>query len=313
MPVGDIITPVEYNDIQTQISNILGVGSGNVGYGQTVLSSQVSLNDSITVNEWGSLRNDIINIYLHQNNTIPDTSILPEAALGSTVRYNVTDAPVTVWDTLAPSLEAARINALPVGRFGTVNAGSQDTTVAFSTSASGSITFTWQNADAARFFFNGGGRLRITTSFAPSLNNSQNNTWQTSLDTIGTREWGGFFPDTGTSPTDGRNFFKSDGTLRQFFNQSVSSPYGMNNYYLDASKGSSGSNYIVTLRARLEDTYTDPPTGDPDNPLPNDLVQGTLTLIAAYAYPAGPTVGLGGATWIEHRPISVSIGSFTTT
>ena len=308
MPVGDKIRSADYNTVQTKVANTLGTGSGNLGYGQTVQSSQVTTSNNITVNEWGRLRNDIINIYRHQNNTIPNTTILPDALEGASVRYNVTDAPVTVWDTLSTTLQNNRINALPVGRFGTVDSGSLGTAVAFANSATGIVTFTWASAENARFFFNGGGKVRVTTQFSPTLANAQNTSWQSTLSTIGTREWGGFFPDTSTSPTDGRNFFKSDSSYRQFYTASSSSPYGSNNYNLDAAKFSSGSNYSVGIRARLVEGYT-----DPGPPAPGDLVQGSLVLYAAYTYPAGALTGLGAATWTEYRPISVAIGNFTTT
>jgi hypothetical protein len=313
MPVGDKIRTVEYNTVQSRVASVLGTGSGSLGYGQTVQSSQVTTSNNITINEWGQLRNDIINIYRHQTNTIPDTSVLPEATEGNSIRYNVTDAPVTVWDTLSTTLLNNRINALPVGRFGTESAGSRGTGVSFSNSATGIVTFTWANSENARFFFNGGGRLRVQTVYTPTLINSQNTSWQTTLSTIGVREWGGFFPDTSDSGTDGRNFHKSDGTYRQFYTASSSSPYGSNTYNLDAAKFVDGSNYSVGIRARLVEGYTDLPAGDPDNPPPSDLVQGTLVLIASYTYPAGALTGLGAAVWTEYQPASVVIGSFSTT
>jgi hypothetical protein len=313
MAVGDKIRTVDYNTVQTRVANVLGTGSGSLGYGQTVQSSQVTTSNNVTVNEWGSLRNDIINIYRHQNNSIPDTSVLPEAIEGASVRYNVSDAPVTVWDSLTSTLETNRINALPVGRFGTSTASGIGTFVSFANSATAIVLFKWDNSENARFFFNSGGRLRVTTQFSPTLFNSQNTSWQATLNSIGYQEWGGFYPDTSTSGTDGRNFYKSDGSYRQFYTSSASSPYGSNNYNLDAAKFTSGSQYAVGIRTRLVEGYTNPPDGDPDNPPPGDLVQGTLILYAQYTYPAGAMTGLGAAVWTEYQPISVEIGNYTTT
>ena len=44
MAVGDLITAARYNNAQGRVSAILGNGSSNEGYGQTVTSSQVSSN-----------------------------------------------------------------------------------------------------------------------------------------------------------------------------------------------------------------------------------------------------------------------------
>lgn len=306
MPVGDNIRTVEYNNIQSKVSNILGTGSASVGYGQIVQSSQVDTDDSITVNEWGRLRNDIINIYRHQNNSIPSTSVLPEALLGESVRYNITDAPVTVWDTLSTTLEASRVDPLPVGRFGSRDPEPNSQTVSFKRKAVVTVTFEWNTAEQARFFFNGGGRLRIESSFSASLLTDQPIAWGTLLGTIGIREWGGFFPDTSIAGTDGRNWHKSDGTAREFFNQN-SSTYTANFYRLRASKNSN----FVYIEIELDDSYTDLPENDPDNPAPNDLVQGEITVLPSYTYPAGAMTGLGVANWNGYEPSNISVGTWS--
>lgn len=310
MPVGDKIRTVDYNTIQSKVANVLGTGTGNLGYGQTVQSSQVNLDNRITVNEWGRLRNDIINIYRHQTNSIPDTSVLPETIAETTVRYNVSNAPITVWDSLSTTLQNNRVNALPIGRFGTATTASRPSqTVSFNASAQVDITFEWNNATEARYFFNSGGRLRISSGFTPSLGTSQNASWQTLLSGIGTREWGGFFPDTTTGVIDGRNWHKSDTTFRTFYSTTASSPYGANTYSLLASK----NNQYVYIRILLTDAYTDLPFGDPDNPPPDDLVQGSLSVTTSILYPTGPLTGLGSAIWEEYRPIASSVGTWTST
>ena len=141
------------------------------------------------------------------------------------------------------------------------------------------------------------------------MSNSQNIAWDTLLSTVGTREWGGFYPDTSVSGTDGRNWHKADNSLRQFFSQSATAPYGSNTFSLEASK----SGATVTFRYVFVYNYTDPPTGDPDNPLPNDLVSGTLTCNLSYTYPAGALTGLGASTWTEYQPTLISFASGYTT
>ena len=43
MAVGDIITAARYNNLQSRVATIMGVGSGDDGYGQNLSSSQVAL------------------------------------------------------------------------------------------------------------------------------------------------------------------------------------------------------------------------------------------------------------------------------
>jgi hypothetical protein len=308
MAVGDKIRTVDYNTIQTKVSNILGTGSGNLGYGQTVQSSSVDTTRTITVNEWGQLRNDIINIYRHQNNSIPDTTILPQTVENASVRFSASDAPVTVWDTLSTTLQNNRVNAVPVGRLGTLvptPSTASSGTITWSSNAFIDITFSWANAESARFFFNGGGRLRVGCTATTTNPENQSNSWVTFLGTVGVREWGGYFPNTGTTPIDGTNYWRSDGTARRWLNISNTViRYTSNRYELYASK--SGSN--VVLRIRLVDAYT-----DPGGPPPGDAVVGNFTASASCTYPAGALTGLGTATWNEYQPTSITFGTWSYT
>lgn len=303
MPVGDKIRTTDYNTIQQRVADTLGTGSGNVGYGQSVQSSPVTTNNNITVNEWGRLRNDIINIYRHQTNSIPNTTVLPETIEDEFVRYSTSNAPITVWDTLSTTLQNNRVNALPVGRFGSVLEQNKSSgTITWASQAYIDITFTWASAEEARFFFNSGGRLRTRVSASTTDPETQSSSWVTFVGTVGTREWGGYFPNTGTSPIDGTNYWRSDGTERRFLNISNTVVrYTSNRYELYAKK--SGS--TVTIRIRLVDAYT-----DPGGPPPGDAVVGNFTAYASYTYGAGAMTGLGTATWNEYQPTGISLGNW---
>ena len=62
---GSKILYTDYNTIQTAVSNILGTGTGQLGYGQTPLSSQVPVT-KITATHWANLKADILVIAAHQ-------------------------------------------------------------------------------------------------------------------------------------------------------------------------------------------------------------------------------------------------------
>lgn len=67
MAVGDIITATRYNDLQNRIAVIMGVGSGNSGYGQVPLSSsQRAVGLQVTVTDILNLRSDMIKARQHQ-------------------------------------------------------------------------------------------------------------------------------------------------------------------------------------------------------------------------------------------------------
>jgi hypothetical protein len=67
--IGSIIEALDYNSIQTVLSNVMGVGTGNSGYGQALASSQVSIGDTITVAQMVALRNDLSKARVHQTNS----------------------------------------------------------------------------------------------------------------------------------------------------------------------------------------------------------------------------------------------------
>ena len=48
MAVGDIITAARYNNLQSRVATIMGTGSGDEGYGQSLNSSQVAAAEKVT-------------------------------------------------------------------------------------------------------------------------------------------------------------------------------------------------------------------------------------------------------------------------
>ena len=59
--VSKTIQVADYNDIQAKVAGVLGVGSGNSGYGQTVFSNQITTSNRVSVTDWTTLKYDIIN------------------------------------------------------------------------------------------------------------------------------------------------------------------------------------------------------------------------------------------------------------
>jgi hypothetical protein len=64
--VGNTIPASDYNNIQTKIEGVMGVGSGQSGYGQTLSSAQVSGGTTITASGWAALRSDLLKARQHQ-------------------------------------------------------------------------------------------------------------------------------------------------------------------------------------------------------------------------------------------------------
>ena len=316
--VGGIIEDVDYNSIRNKVINVLGTGSGNSGYGQAarLQSSSVSNGTTVTSTQWGNLRYDIYNCLVHQNGTTP--SII-SVSRGDTVRYGA-GHPNNAYDTLANTLTTNRFN-LGSGQFVTEALGNTTSgDITFYSQAYVDITYTFNTAEDARFFFNSGGQLRVTSSFVPSITKSQTTSWANLLTTAGTLGFGGQVPTTGFTPMNGQNFFRLTSTFQTYRTTTASSPYTANTYQLQArsnvANNSTGTASQVIIRVLFSDAYADPPGGYVGQFPPEDSVNGTLSVSTDMIRPSGvmqPAPATGNFTTRGPNTAgggSTSIGSF---
>ena len=133
------------------LNTVWAVGASTAGYGQTALA-QVSAGDTITAAQWANLINTTANTGSHQGTSL--TSISAPVA-GGTVTYL--------------SALPTNVQAIYTGRN---NASAQGSTIAntatYGSTWSSALTFThtvtFASGDAARYFFNAGGQIKITMS-----------------------------------------------------------------------------------------------------------------------------------------------------
>jgi len=313
MPVNDIISQADYNNIRNKVVGVLSVGSGNSGYGQSLNSTAVAEGSRVTINEWANLRFDIINAWVHQEGSTPSTVAV---AVGNTVRFSAVDAPVTTYDALADTLVTNRFNlgagqsaiAIPAG-------GSTSSTwpgiygTTWNSRIACTVTVNWPNAEQARFFFNSGGQIRIaSTRTATTLTTQQALAWTTLLNSAGTLSFGGNNPGTGTSPSDGRNWYRLTNSFQEYERASSGTPYGANSWRLsarttDVANNSSGTAASSQFLVEFIDNYV-----DPGPPAPGDAVDGTFTVSVSLVYATGILVPSGFGNFTVTLP-TVSIGA----
>lgn len=329
MPVNDIITVNEYNNIRNKVLQVMSTGSGNFGYGQPIRSSGVTTTSRVTINEWANLRNDIINAHVHQTGSAPSIVTVNE---GNTVRYSTVDAPVTTYDQLADNLITNRFNVGAGQSAVSVPAGSPSSTTwpgpygnFWSSKIECTISISWPDSNLARFFFNSGGQIRITSSRSGGSGTSQNTAWTSILSTAGTVSFGGNNPGTGTLPSDGTNWYRLTNFYQPYFSTSGSSPYGSNTYRISARCVEGASNQNGTASTGLFyleyiDNYVDPGTviqpgeSQARNPAdfpPGDAVDGTFTVAVDLIFATGVLVPAGFGNFSVVLP-SVGIGAIRT-
>lgn len=309
------IAATDYNAIRNKIAEILGTGTGQKGYGQTIASSAVFAGNNITKNQWDLLRFDLINALVHQEGVLPSIVTL---AAKDVVGYGAGNAN-TNYNTLAEQSISNRFNigagqsivisptlvdtgtSLPTAVLGT-----QSRTGAWSTQSQCTITVTFASVNTARYFFNSGSKIRFTSSRTGGTTSPQNNAWTNLLNTtIGTVNFGANAPSA-------VNFYTLTTSYQQIYQLASSTPYSANYYAIEAlcnctdATNTNGTASTVTFRITWRDDYT-----DPGAPAPGDSVDGTLNIsiselrASGLMQPSG-TFTVAGPTGYSISPITAS-------
>lgn len=159
--LGGLIEATDYNGFVSttsgaNVNNVWSTGSGDSGWGQSALAT-VSAAGTITATQWATLVNTLSSMGAQTNTTITARTA---PTTGSTISV------LAALNTDLTNITANRQNAAANGTQFTGWTGTNSKTTA--TSGPFTITFTntvtWASADAARYFFNAGGRIKIDVS-----------------------------------------------------------------------------------------------------------------------------------------------------
>jgi hypothetical protein len=170
---GSLILAADYNGFANDtaganVNGIWGTGTTDAGYGQTALGT-VSAAGTVTATQWASLVNTISSIASHQG-----TSITARSAPTTGNTINILAALNTDLTNCTTNRGNAVANGTQVTTFSGTTSKTSDTSGAFTITFTHTITFA--SADAARYFFNAGGRIKWETS-------------KTSTGNLGDAEW----------------------------------------------------------------------------------------------------------------------------
>jgi hypothetical protein len=272
--------------------NVMGTGSLSRGYGQTTFGASKNVGDTITANDFNNIRYDLLNASAHQNGSAAALSLAGNIT-GDTI--NSTDPNAFI--PYASTVDSDRFNCHS-SRKATTSASGNSRTSSWASSVSAVYTLNFNNANEARYFWNGGGRIRFASSRTGGAASAQNAAWSSLLSSAGTQEFGGAAVYSwGTGST-------------SLYSVSSSAPYASNTYAisvsLNAAIGSATAfNFVITW----SDPYVDPSPGNP--PAPEDIVDGTLAYTVELTYPtAGHSLTPSG-TWATYAWSSYSPGAIT--
>lgn len=144
-------------NVSGQINTVWSTGNGNAGYGQTA-GANVSVGGTVNASDWATLINNLNAARKHQSAGGYSNLTVPTAS--STITFN---------SSLDTTLTSAYTNRLTAALNGTTTVGSNynynitvNPTSAVLDDRSGTITFA--SANAARYFFNAGGKFNVVVS-----------------------------------------------------------------------------------------------------------------------------------------------------
>jgi hypothetical protein len=256
--VGQKIDAGDYNAIRNKVASILGVGSGQSGYGQSVTSGQVVAGNKINLSEWLNLRSDLRLARQHQtgvdesaNLTIPTTSL------------KITEALRSQYATYAQTIEDNKF-VLGAGQFSTETVKADPKSGEWNGTVSNVVTITGNTGGFGavanmRFFFNAGGSFGILASRLGGSAGSKDDTWTTMLSQAGTVNMN--YTTTTYNGSNGTPYnigYYSLTTSDQliFAKPAPAGNYAENDYFIYARKSADGSQVIFTM------TFQDDDVGD---------------------------------------------------
>jgi hypothetical protein len=147
----DYNTLVGGNPVTTSgtLNTVWATGGSNAGYGQTA-EANVAIGDNVAAAKWANLVNKTSNSASHQGTSI--TAVTAPASGGS----------ITYLSAIPTNLTTIYTSRLNAATQGTTSGNTVTTVSTWSDKATWTHTATFANGDAARYFFNSGGQLKVS-------------------------------------------------------------------------------------------------------------------------------------------------------
>lgn len=298
----------DYNTIQTQISDLLGTGSYDSGYGQSVTSIPVATGTLISAqsaaNQWISLYNDMKKVADHQGTDIGTltTAYTANVKTGSIIQA----ADINKFSDTIGTLVANKLVAGDLALATTAGAGIDGSRTATWGGQVGPaivrhiFTVTFTDNNALRAYFNSGGSIKFAASIS-SNTPDQNTDWYnllTSMQTITYSQLGARSSGNTGNPTNFRPYdLSSQQTIYSKGGGGSFSQYAANFYAIRASR----SNNVLTFEVVFEDDHTNAGNW-------YDYVTGTLTSTITYQKPNGTYISIPTPTFARQRDLSSDAG-----
>lgn len=265
-----LVTANRFNTLRQQIDNVLGNGSGDTGYGQTLVTQSVQVGDLINATNINNAYEDLRKAYKHQTGGNPASNVIQAVNQGDLIKEN-DGVSYTGWDQYEALASLISTNRL------TVDVDQQDIVTTLPNNRSswnGTITLIIQvnftDADARRHYFNQGGYIQISSSTADT--SSKGTDWNNIMggDSVFSAN---SFTHSGNGTVSNVGNYQLDGTVQRILtnDNAGAGTYSENDYYIDV-QSTSDTQIQFTM------TWRDQETGNPDENVSNlncDIITAT--------------------------------------
>ena len=270
------ITIDRYNAIQTKINAILG--KVDTGYGQDVksvqLQSPIPTNTKIRAVEVNNLITDLRKILKHQDGNLHDndikyvvpneTKVYGDASGFGNYEYWIDQAILETRKWNLDTSQSTVSNALQSIR---------SSSSGWNSEIVHAVTFNFTDAQYAKYFFNAGGSIILSTAMADN-NDVKSNAWAALLNSIHSVviNHNSTVCQDGVGTGSTKGFYDLNTNYQDIYTATCAAPYTLNKYTISARR----DGQFVYVKA----TFTDGDTGiAPSN---DRLVQGTITSSMKY-------------------------------
>ena len=287
MAIGDIITAARYNNLQSRVATVMGTGSGDDGYGQTLNSAQVAASATVNATDMSTLYTDIANGRVHQTGVTPTEIAIISQSDVVLDSDTINKKGVAQFENLTTTLENEKFQIH--SSQGTAEAAiSAQYTSNWNGTLAHLIDVTFTDADHRRQFFNAGGEIRTAANIAKNSPPAKTLDWMTMLSNMGTVKMG-YTSTSATGSGSGTTvgFHDLTTSFQDLFVKNGTGLYAANNYTL---KGRIVGTNQVQLRAEFNDANTGNPNYDED-------VEGTLTSTVSQFRATGSYVSVPTPTY----------------
>jgi len=256
-----LVTANRFNTLRQQIDNVLGNGSGDTGYGQTLITQSVQVGDLINATNINNAYEDLRKCYKHQTGGNPANTIIQAVQQGDLIKEN-DGVSYTGWDQYEALASLVSTNRL------TVDPTQQDIVVSLPNNRSawnGTVTLivnvNFSSADARRHYFNQGGYIQITSSTTDT--SSKGTDWNNIMGGNSVFS-ANSFTHSGNGTVSNVGNYQLDGTVQRILtnDNAGAGTYSENDYYIDVQSTSD-------TQIRFTMTWRDQETGNPDENVGN--------------------------------------------